>query len=105
VMLSVPKDEKNEQGSPSPRVGGLGRGGRFGRFGRPTAEDAARQMQRTYETKVVVNSETIFKDREGSLRFDDLNVGDFVEVEGVMHGNDFQAKRVLRHSKKSDSRY
>jgi Domain of unknown function (DUF5666) len=102
VMLSVIKDEKNDQAASPPRAGSFGRGGRFGRFGTPTAEDAARQMQRTYETKVIVNSETIFRDREGSLHFNDLKVGDFVEVEGVMHRGDFQAKQLRRHSKKAD---
>jgi hypothetical protein len=103
VILSVEKEEKNDPASVPPRVGGFGRGGRLGRFGAPTAEDIAKRMQRTYETKVVVNSETIFKEREATIHFADLQVGDFVEVQGVMHGNDFQAKQLRRHSKKSDS--
>ena len=103
VMLLTPKDQKDDQAGVPPHVGGFGRIGRLGRFSDSTPQDIARQMQRTFETKVVVSSETILKDREGALRFDDLNVGDFVEVEGVMHGNDFRAKQLLRHSKKSDS--
>jgi hypothetical protein len=103
LMLSTPKDQKEDQSSTAPRVGGFGRGGRFGRFGGPTPPDIARQAQHTFETKVVLTSETIFKDREGTLRFDDLKVGDFVEVDGIMHGNDFRAKELLRHSKKADS--
>jgi hypothetical protein len=100
VMLLTPKDQKDDQAGVPPHVGGFGRIGRLGRFGGP--QDIARQLQRTYETKVVVSSETILKDREGPLRFDDLNVGDFVEVEGVIHGNDFRAKQLRRHSNKSD---
>jgi hypothetical protein len=102
VMLLVQKDDKNAVASVPPRQGGFGRG-RFGRFGGLTPQDAARQMERTFETKVVLTSETILKDREGTLHFDELKVGDFVEVEGVMHGNDFQAKQLRRHSKKADS--
>jgi Domain of unknown function (DUF5666) len=103
VMLLTPKDQKDDQAGVPPHLGGFARIGRLGRFGGPSPQDIARQMQRTYETKVVVSSETILKDREGPLRFDDLNVGDFVEVEGVMHGNDFRAKQLSRHSRKSDS--
>src|SRR6266850_2905637 len=103
VMLLTAKDQKDDQTSVPPRAGGFRRGGRFGRFGGPTPQDIARQMERTYETKVVLNSETILKDREGTLRFDDLEVGDFVEVHGVMHGNDFQAKELRRRSRKADS--
>ena len=104
VMLLVPKDKKDEpEVAPPSRLGGLGRIGRMGRIGGPAAEQAARQLQRSVETKVLVNSGTVFKDSEGALRFEDLGVGDFIEVDGVMHGNDFQAKQLLRHSKKSDS--
>ena len=103
VMLLTPKDQNDDQSAVPPRVGAFGRGGRFGRFGGPTPQDIARQMQRTVETKVVVGSETVLKGPEGALRFEDLKVGDFVEVEGVMHGNDFRAKQLRRHSTKSDS--
>lgn len=103
LMLSAPRDQKEDQSSTVPRAGGFGRGARFGRFGGITPPDIARQAQHTFETKVVLTPETIFKDREGTLRFDELKVGDFVEVDGVMHGNDFQAKELLRHSKKADS--
>jgi hypothetical protein len=101
VMLWVSKDDQNGQTAAPPPPGGFGRGGRFGRIGGPTPQDIARQ--RAYETKVVVKSETVLKDREGTLRFDDLKAGDFVEVEGVMHGNDFEAKELRRHSSKTDS--
>src|SRR5581483_6766328 len=105
VMLLVPKDKKDEQAAAQPpsRMGGFGRMGRMGRIGGTAAEQAARQLQRSVETKVLVSSGTVFKDRDGALRFEDLGVGDFVEVDGVMHGNDFQAKQLLRHSKKSVS--
>ena len=103
VMLSVTKDQKDDQTAAQPRAGGFGRAGRSGRFGLPTPQDIARRLERTYETKVVLNAETLLKDREGPLRFEDLMVGDFVEVKGVMHGNDFQAKQLQRHSTKSDS--
>jgi hypothetical protein len=103
VMLLTSKDQKDDQGATPPRAGGFGRGGRFGRFGAPILQDIMRQMQHSYETKVVVSSETILKDREGPLHFDDLQVGDFIEVDGVMHGSDFQAKQLRRHYKKSDS--
>jgi hypothetical protein len=102
VMLLVQKDEKNDDASGPPRAGGFARG-KFGRFGGLTPQDVAKKMERTFETKVALTSETILTDREGSLRFDELKVGDLVEVEGVMHGNDFQAKQLRRHSKKTDS--
>jgi hypothetical protein len=101
VMLMVQKDGKNDEASVPTRLAGFGRG-RFGRFGGLTPQ-VAKQLDRTFETKVVLTSETILKDREGTLHFDELTVGDFVEVEGVMHGNDFQAKQLRRHSKKADS--
>src|SRR3954451_21602193 len=50
VMLSVAKDEKNDQPSTPPRPGGFARGGKFGRFGLPTPDDIVKRMQRTYET-------------------------------------------------------
>jgi hypothetical protein len=103
VTLSVTKDQKDDPTAVPQRAGGIGRGGRSGRFGLPTPQDIARRLERTYETKIVLSPETLLKDREGPLRFEDLKVGDFVEVKGVMHGNDFQAKQLERHSTKSDS--
>jgi hypothetical protein len=102
VMLFVQKDDKNDGASVPSRAGGFGRG-RLGRFGGLTPQEIAKKMERTFETKVVLTSETILKDQEDTLPFDELKVGDFVEVEGVMHGNDFQAKQLRRHSKKADS--
>ena len=101
VMLYVQKDDKNDEASVPSRAGGFGR--RLGRFGGLTLQEIAKKMERTFETKVLLTSETILKDREDTLPFDELKVGDFVEVEGVMHGNDFQAKQLRRHSKKADS--
>src|SRR4051812_9473593 len=85
VTLLVQKDEKNDEASVPPGGGGFSRG-RFGRFGGPPGPDIAKKMQRTYETKVILKPETILKDRKGSLRLDELEAGDFVEIDGVMHG-------------------
>jgi hypothetical protein len=102
LMLSEPTNDKSGQSSLPPRIGGFGRG-RFGRFGGLPPWVGGNQISRTFETKVALSSETILKGREGTISFDELKVGDFVEVVGVMHGKDFQAKEVRRHSEQGNS--
>ena len=102
LMLLEPKNDKSEQSPSSPRIGGFGRG-RFGRFGGLPPWGWGNQLDRTIETKVTLSSETVLKGREGTIRFDELKVGDFVEVAGVMRDKNFQAKEVRRHSEQGNS--
>jgi hypothetical protein len=74
-------------------VGLITRGG----VGDPTG---SRRPDKTFERKVVVSPQTVLKDREATISFEELKVGDFVQINSVMHGKNFEATEVQRYSKK-----
>jgi len=60
----------------------------------------SRRPYKTFERKVVLSPETVLKDGEATISFEELEVGDFVQIKSVMHGKNFEAKEVQRYSKK-----
>jgi len=68
-----------------------------GGVGDPTG---SRRPYKTSERKVVLSPETVLKDGEATISFEELEVGDFVQIKSVMHGKNFEAKEVQRYSKK-----
>jgi hypothetical protein len=111
VMITEPKsgagdgwpDYKQGTRETGARRGRRGRRGRWGRFitaggvGDPTG---SRRPDNTFERKVVLSPETVLKDGEAAISFEELKVGDFVQIKSVMHGRNFEAKEVQRHSNK-----
>jgi hypothetical protein len=108
VMIKEPKSGAGD-GWPNYKQGTgdigawSGRRGRWARLitpggvGDPTG---SRRPDNTFERKVVLSPETVLKDGEDTISFEELRVGDFVQIKSVMHGKNFEAKEVQRHSKK-----
>jgi hypothetical protein len=59
-----------------------------------------RRPDNAFERKVVLNPETVLKDGEATISFEELKVGDFVQIKSVMHGKNLEAKEVQRYSHK-----
>lgn len=108
VMIKEPKSGGGD-GWPNYKKGTGDVGARHGRRGRwvglitpggvgdPTG---SRRPDNTFESKVVLSPETVLKDGEATISFEELKVGDFVQIKSVMHGKNFEAIEVQRHSKK-----
>ena len=50
----------------------------------------------TVRTNVLTTNETVFKEAEKPISFEDLKVGDNVEVTGVPRGKNVEAKEIVR---------
>jgi hypothetical protein len=109
VMINEPKSGGDDSWPHSRKgTGDIGaRRGRRGRWvglitpggvGDPTG---SRRPDNTFERKVVLSPETVLKDGEATISFEELKVGDFVQIKSVMHHKNFEAKEVQRHSKRS----
>ena len=78
-------------------VQGLGQAAK--RSGEITKLDAAAKsfMVKTSrgETSVLTTDATVIKDKDKTLKFADLKIGDHVSIDGERKGNDVEAKEVL----------
>ena len=60
----------------------------------------SRRSDKTFERKVVLSPETVLKDGEATISFEELKVGDFVQIKSVMRGKNVEAKELQRYSNK-----
>jgi len=108
VMIKEPKSGSDDGWSKCKQgtrdiVARRGRRGRwvglvtFGGVGDPTG---SKRPDKTFERKVVLSPETVLKDGATTISFEELKVGDFVQIKSVMHGKNVEAKEVQRHSQK-----
>jgi hypothetical protein len=82
------------------RRGGLGGAGRdwpADRRGPLPPEDKPERMVRT---TIRITGDTLLKDAEQTIVFEELRIGDRIEVSGVMKGSDIEAREIVRKDHK-----